>query len=779
MPHDRTRMLFGVMGALLAAARGGAWAPPPPGAPGTELAVRVMDAGVPRAGATVLAVMLDAPDDPETDRLCAPADLAAFYGAALQAETTDADGRATLRGFRDVARVHARFGDRCADVWWTDPGASDSRTLRLTPHCEIRVVHADGTPGAGVELRAEGSREGVTDAAGRAFVLRRIDGVRRATVRPVLYGAVPDDLSVSVSGPGPVVVKLPPAGTVEVIAVDATTSSTFGSAKARVDDLVGVPAFFRRRFAHRPVPAAPLRRGRRSFHYVAHGLPVEALVEPYDAARAVGAVRAKGPAATGERVEIRVPIRSPRLMVVGRVVNEEGRPVSGAVIGPASSSESAAIEKDVVAGRDGGFRLRTSLPQDAAPAVISLRVAHARGATVRTLEVPVESNAHGVATLAPVESRAEVFCAGTVTDEEGRPVPYATVIVVAHPPTAPPWNVAYARTDSDGRFAVPAHVAPAEPSMLVLKAQSRYRGSRATTPMRPGARDLRLTVEPQGEVSGSAALPSFMKGADAVARLAITLHGPPARDPSRPGNSEPRVSEFKGGALGDILFRHLTPGKARVELRLEHEASPFLVVDDLEVRAAETLRDPRLQDVDVGAFVTHERVRVFGDAGEPAAGAYVCWRDYMGRWSVARARVPGFVDVVTSRNVVEAFAGAEGLPQVEVRLEANAHVRLRRRAPSTIVARLGPAARAAAGRIDLSVVCERIDGRPVAFATRPSALFDGDGVARFEVLAPGAYRVRAAGGRTGLHPAFVDLASEVFDAPAEGASLELELAVVR
>jgi hypothetical protein len=403
---------------------------------------------------------------------------------------------------------------------------------------------------------------------------------------------------------------LPPAGQVVVWIDDATEAEA-----EQMTVTLAVPAAAPDTGFTAEASARP-RGGAATFPFVGLGLSLLARAArpgQNEAARTT----LNGPTVDGEVVQVRMRVLPPadRVVLVMHLQDARGQPMRGrrvdvaleARVRGSVTSGTFTMEADdegvlrLVADEDFGtmpertLRLR-SRPQDAGePTEAVVTVPPALSPGVNDLGI--------VAMLPP-----PLVCAGLVVDHAGRPVADAELDVRVLPnaagvPGREPREVrgVHGRSDRTGRFTVRGGTPEGE---LQLGVRAPGFLPRDGVTFLPGASDLRIELAAAAALAGSVELDELVTAVDVLVEL-------------KSGGVTRRARLRVNGARGEFRFDSLEAGTATVAVRLLGEPGSLLV-EGIPLQPGEVQRDPRLQEVDLGAGRRAVCFAVVDQDGQPA-----------------------------------------------------------------------------------------------------------------------------------------------------------------
>jgi hypothetical protein len=299
--------------------------------------------------------------------------------------------------------------------------------------------------------------------------------------------------------------------------------------------------------------------------------------------------RAAGPRSPGEEVELRLPVEGDSAILRGRVLDAAGAPLGArelcARLEEAQGDPAARREWRLWTGADGRFALltapRTALPAGARLALVALGPDGAELAIAR-LALPPELRAGSCELGDCVLRDLPLAAAGEVVDDGGQPVAGALV----HASLAER-ALASTRTDESGRFAIRGEAAGQE---LWLSAEKSGLAGEPLAVHAP-APGLRLVLGRTGAIEGSVRLDASLERALVLVQAELEALEP-----------EPRLAGPVAAVLGPdgrFALPGLRPGSYCVRVVHAASAGTLASVAGLRVVAGQTLRDPRLDPLDL------------------------------------------------------------------------------------------------------------------------------------------------------------------------------------
>ncbi len=577
--------------------------------------------------------------------------------------TTDEQGLVGIEAARSVLLVQASLPGLWGQIY-ASPASPETLELVLAPDGDLRVDVVDpaGAPVARVRV---GVRK-ASDLQGsiKAHAFTGLDGVARipharalllasATQGPLLVTALTADpdapralVELSPWPTLPVQLVLRPSGTVVVNVVDS--AGALVSIPADVQLTVSLPG------ARHSVKREPAIDGMATFGHVPLGASLWIACFPVvGASDDCAGTQVAGPRTAGERMVVSSRLCLAESTLAGRVLDERGEPLARAelVLSLREFVHLPSHRSDLVATTDeaGRFQvpltrklegeprervLLARLPKQALEGIATARVESATG------DVEV-----GEIRLTP----APRLIAGRVLDENGAPVPGASVTLLHRMPEEPvsesgaelgygagaEWeedNVRGARCDAQGRFELCARD-PSGPYSVRAFALGFDAG--VQVPFEPGANDVVLILQRKVE----------------VLRGRVLVPAPEAVE---------RVSISAGAGAGTIdAF-----GRFAIQRRSSEPVDVVVRVDGLGPEPLVTIpgvsdaKDPRLAAIDLRGLVREFSFRVVGSDGMPLRTVRVSRYSRAGSgWQFTSS---GYVSMLTHDTTLELGLSADG-----------------------------------------------------------------------------------------------------------------------
>ncbi len=365
--------------------------------------------------------------------------------------------------------------------------------------------------------------------------------------------------------------------------------------------------------------------GRARFEPVGLGLTLEASLDARPE-RDQASTTFAGPIRAGEEVLARLVLPEPKVVLIFRALNDRGEvltnrrfesEVTRALAGSSISSAPLSYESD------GEGRLRIPLFETWSEGMtLTVVLKHRDPSSGEALEAELDVSREpppGEMDLGDVVLESpNVLVAGRVIDDAGAPVASAQICVKAYEQSAGEeprlWSTHYQSAGSDGRFSIPDREISAE---LRLIATALDFISSDPLPFERHERDLVITLHRGGALEGSIVPP---EGVSASAFRAEAFPTEIGRDLAEDRDRVQRSSVDGGGGF---LLRGLTAGRVTVAVRLAPGDELLLEIPDVEVVDGETMRDPRLQQIELAERVRALSIAVLRPDGRPADGGWV------------------------------------------------------------------------------------------------------------------------------------------------------------
>jgi hypothetical protein len=276
-------------------------------------------------------------------------------------------------------------------------------------------------------------------------------------------------------------------------------------------------------------------------------------------------------------------------------------------------------------------------------------------------------------------------------------------------------------------------------------------------PFEPGATGIRIVMTRAGGIEGSfkgLGDRSWGRYGDAPFRIVVT--GRKAWITARNDGHQSSKGYELAVLVGAFQTHELVPDTYTVKL-VGPGNEPLLVIEDVVVKAGEINRDPRLQEIDVSAFVSSRIVTVVDESEKPIEDAKVVAAEGEGEsrnLTKSETGPDGRATVATRAATVEIIVARKGYRAVKLpRVTGDVTVTLRKGKPLTVTIRLAasvalPPAPYTIG-VNLQWLCGLDEPRPKdADFLDPrtdhsaSAEFDAERTVTREVQTPGVYEVQ-------------------------------------
>ena len=537
--------------------------------------------------------------------------------------TADAAGRLVIAVPRGgPTKLVARAGD----LWARESIGEDEEgpvrvQLERDQTLSARVVDTAGTPVAGVTVEIRSLRHSwshvaddrETDADGLARFPHVQNVIRYDEDRTWVVGIeaaldpwVQEPVDPRAWPAGPVTLVLPATGEVELLVLDEYGEPLAGAGTATLGIVrEGQPRQIspfggeRRQRVERDVVDGVAR-----FPHVGLGLELE-LAAQREGSNVDTHVYGPGPLAPGQTAAYELRLGSDHPVVRLRAVDGKGAPLAQARvqvrIDYASRHMQNANEVSFVTDEQGYGMLDLQGHWTEGTVRTLTFTMGPRNAPQGTAQLDLSRKlGPGVTDLGDVViAAAPLFVAGRLVDSRGAGVEDAQLVLRYRTGDRTWWEEAWDfshETGPDGRFEVRGTFAGDE---FKLGAKQ----SSQACPMvvfEPGERNVQLALQAGGFVVGSILMDERIPH-DA---LHVDIRGAEGWDLDYLSDTNGRTSPGDDGAfrLGPLL-----PGTYRVDVRLEGADEPLLRVEDVVVGLGETVRDPRLDRVDLrGRLFVHE-----------------------------------------------------------------------------------------------------------------------------------------------------------------------------
>jgi hypothetical protein len=406
---------------------------------------------------------------------------------------------------------------------------------------------------------------------------------------------------------------LQPGGRVRVNAVDAEGNSIARALSYRLrlapldtaldDD---------RSFDRLPILVREATDGTCLFEHVRSPLLIEAIVVDPRGVLDDEHVRMLGPAAPGHEVQVTVQLADEAPRIVGRLLDEEMRPLRSRAISFHFSSRQTAGNSRITTDAEGRFSLGWTKRQRVLGTPEQLAFTTGEDALLRTLRMQAPAfPEHGALDLGdlilrPLEAET-LLAAGFLHDAAGQPIARASVDVVEVWPPTPngPWEVArrltlgHIESDAEGRFEIRSRE-----TVRALHLTPRCRGYFAASSIvvEPGTRDAHLEMRRGGDLAGHIQADPALN----LRKLSLRTE----RDAEKPMLARP-------DGAGAFRFDGLRPG--RTSIRVELDGVALETIRDVEIREGVLNRDPRLDPLDLRDRLRAWRLRLQSTAGTSIA----------------------------------------------------------------------------------------------------------------------------------------------------------------
>ena len=719
----------------------------------------------------------------------------AFAVDAARAVTrvrSDERGLVRIEGVPECAMIRGTLDDLAGEVV-IDRRATDRPVLRLVRALRAIVVDGSGLPQPDVPVSVQqvfgwGARDlrqartgadGIVCFAPDVVTRREESDAFQVAIALPLPAPVVAIIPGSSPPPLPLRLVLPPTGRLEVRLVGRDGKpwngrATVFVAPTRDDSTEMDPDPEPRSQASR----ASAEGGAASFA-VGLRMKLEVHARPADRALRVAHAFVDGPRAAGERVETRLTCGDLALLLSGRLVGRDGKPVAGmTLVGRLPESGDAAARISPYRGRrsaraeadqTGRFSFHFDVdPASIAPLQVTISVMRwvamdATSSRVVRKDVDValpETARAGSAELGEVVvdlgeepvAAASVLASGLVIDERDAPVGGADVEV--YEKEGDRWKNSSdlpgfrASTLADGKFTVEGATNAAG---VGVSARKHGWLSAEVVPFQRGARDVRIRMTPAGGVEGSFAGLESAGNREVSIPISVYVLGDPAKaggDDFENVRAERRVPARGGRFVEETL----APGTGRVEVRIDGETTPLVSVPDVVIRAGEMNRDPRLQKIDVRKFLALRTITVIDEEeGRPISEASV-FTPSLERPVHVRTDATGQALLATKDRAVDVVVVKKGFRSANLaQVTGDATARIRKATPLRVTVKLSEDVALLEPPLGVSLklewICGLDDTRPAPRFGDPRSgrrelRFGRDRVAEFLVDDPGFYKAR-------------------------------------
>ena len=519
-------------------------------------------------------------------------------------------------------------------------------------------------------------------------------------------------------------------------------------------------------------PLSSVEGGKAVFPFVGLGLDLQALVAagranfPFFHSKEKNGlwaeIECKGPAAPGETRVVKATLRSPA-RISGRLFLPGGKPAGERNFFwkwvPKKNDNFFTLEIGYGfsrTGEEGDFHLFLPGGKPGTPpgSLLIFPFASTRWAPFSARIHPaVPFPEGGEVSLGEIRLRPRRFLAsGRVVDPGGNPVPRAVVEIGRGKERcfffmpASLRHLSGGRCGEDGRFCL--FGTPSSKEDLFLRASKKGWFPKNEVSFSPGAKGLKLVLEKAGALQAS-----FLADPDvSMEDFQADLH-----------YSTPKKWIFRGEILGNrALWNSLPPGRAVLEISLPGpdiplpwrirdrfpKAPPLVEIKNIHVESGKTLRDPRLNGIDLRGKIRSVEIDLRDPKGNLLKKGILLWGegfkfrlDFYCRWTFY---LPGSAPA-------EAWVGAPGFrPKkiilknrpMKVTLERGIPVKLLYTGKAPLPARpLRLGVTLEPGNGEGRTGEKRKDPAPFFLPLEPVP-FGKDGALRIDLPAPGSYRVR-------------------------------------
>lgn len=300
----------------------------------------------------------------------------------------------------------------------------------------------------------------------------------------------------------------------------------------------------------------------------------------------------RGPARVGETATIDLVVEEPLPIVLGRLVDPDGRPLASheaKMTWPSSNDAASTLTKDFETNVDGRFRVSVGRRAGAwGPAADRVRFEYRDAMGLRHRGWPKlaemlgpRENDLGDVRFAPMRELAR----GVVLDERGQPLSNPDVFVDVHGPSNEDLRFE-AHIDihehADGSFEVFGEHLPARDLRWEIAASAQGYERSESSAFTPGARDSRLQLGLGGTLEGNV---EFVPAGYAYSK--VVLLRAPKGDPERTDELHCRLDD-----QGHFRFCASRPGTFTLKAIGGHDQ--LVTLDGLELVGGKACDDPRL-----------------------------------------------------------------------------------------------------------------------------------------------------------------------------------------
>lgn len=320
-----------------------------------------------------------------------------------------------------------------------------------------------------------------------------------------------------------------------------------------------------------------------------------------------------GPSSPGERITIDMIVAPEAGMLHGRVLDGSGVSLAGVRPSFLISSHAGRLEgEEIVLGASGRFHLPFHVREPhASPFRLEIRREDVNPTvgTAMTLQTLTEGQ---VTDLGDLRIDALGLIAnGTVVDDREQPIEGATVKLQREREVGGKQprlefvdaDFTRCRTDENGCFELFGEL---EPGRYRLRAEAEEHFPAESADLDPDE-ECDLILDRKSRVLGTVLTPDWMPSQSVRVRLES------AADPAQ--SRDDQVHDYEGKTY--IYFDWVRPGIYNVLIRTQDFPDPFLRVDMLEVLPGEQGIHPRLEDLDLGAFLHRFEVVAADQDGNP------------------------------------------------------------------------------------------------------------------------------------------------------------------
>jgi hypothetical protein len=559
----------------------------------------------PLSGAHVRWAEVERLQDPGFVPLVFDPDVEERWSKHGRSTTSDAAGEVWLEVPSTMLHIEATLGNLHGRLsLWPDSNADQVLLLGPDDGLTVEVVHADGSPAAGVGVVCRSGSATNTFTMPEGFT--GADGlVRLAEVRRNALGGGEGLLRVRACFLGPesverlldsrpwptqiVRLELPPAGWIHVRCVDARGEPL--RENLHVSVLEGSP------MARTGPSRWFAKAGELELPCIASGQSIGISAQRPDSGRPLSSTQVKvaAPLRAGERVEVELVLKPPRFRLSGRALRPDGTPLVNAVLLLSTEGRTGGLGRATTAV-DGKFEfwLHSWLDEPAEPPKLTAT----RLGLTAPLKLPSGPSDPEFHIGDVLLTELPLLASGRVVDEHGRGVGGATLGIEKRPRAADAeageWKLDRSQSfesERDGRFVLRRNLDDSELRLVAA------RGPRAAKPVEfePGATDLQVVLP--------AGVPPLL------GRVLVESH-----DATKHLRFECGSATLRWRDVGRFELQRKDDEPIDLEIFTDGESSsaeiPLVRIADLR-----DPHDPRLQAIDLRPLVRELRFEVLAPPG--------------------------------------------------------------------------------------------------------------------------------------------------------------------